>query len=86
MPPWALEIDSSGAGNNQSQTEMRALPESEASPKSSPIEAMHPVCPACEALMVVQRIVPGHRGLEHWTFRCARCGQLHQAQVDIAAR
>jgi hypothetical protein len=35
--------------------------------------------------MVVQRIVAGLRGIEHWTFRCAKCGQLHQAQVDTGA-
>jgi hypothetical protein len=31
--------------------------------------------------MAVQRIVPARTGFEHWTLRCSRCGNIHQAQI-----
>jgi hypothetical protein len=57
------------------------LPDSNSS--RGPMSAAgHPDCPACATRMVVQRIIAAPDGIEHWTFRCARCGQLDQAQVD----
>jgi uncharacterized Zn finger protein len=33
--------------------------------------------------MAVQRIIPSRSGHEHWTLRCIKCGNIHQAQVAI---
>jgi hypothetical protein len=40
-----------------------------------------PRCPRCQTRVAVQRIVPGRPGFEHWTLRCASCGNIHEAQV-----
>jgi hypothetical protein len=39
-------------------------------------------CPRCQASPVVQRIVPGRPGFEHWTLRC-KCGNIYNTQVHI---
>jgi hypothetical protein len=31
--------------------------------------------------MAIQRVVPARSGFEHWTLRCTKCGNIHQAQV-----
>ncbi len=53
-------------------------------PRSELPRAIHrPHCPRCHARMVAQRIVPSRSGFEHWTLRCTKCGNVHQAQVAI---
>jgi uncharacterized Zn finger protein len=42
-------------------------------------------CPLCGTHLVVNRIVPGPAGLEHWTLRCTRCGHIHQDAVSTSS-
>ena len=44
-----------------------------------------PDCPLCSTRLVVQQIIPGRLGLEHWTLRCTKCGHIHQDAVDTAS-
>jgi ssDNA-binding Zn-finger/Zn-ribbon topoisomerase 1 len=44
-----------------------------------------PDCPLCSTPMVIQQIIPGRLGLEHWTLRCTKCGHIHQDAVDTAS-
>jgi uncharacterized Zn finger protein len=44
-----------------------------------------PDCPLCSTRLVVQRIIPGRLGLEHWTLRCTKCGHIHQDAVDTSS-
>ena len=44
-----------------------------------------PDCPLCGTRLIIQRIIPGRLGLEHWTFRCTHCGHIHQDAIDTAA-
>lgn len=44
-----------------------------------------PDCPLCSNRLVVQRIIPGRLGLEHWTLRCTKCGHIHQDAVDTSS-
>ena len=41
-------------------------------------------CPLCGTRLVVQRIIPGLSGVEHWTLRCTRCGHLYQDAVNTS--
>jgi transcription elongation factor Elf1 len=47
----------------------------------TPRATRRPRCPRCQSSMAVQRIVPARSGYEHWTLRCTRCGNIHQAQI-----
>jgi hypothetical protein len=40
------------------------------------------VVPKCQSRMEVQHITSARPGFEHWTLRCARCGLIHEAQVN----
>jgi uncharacterized Zn finger protein len=44
-----------------------------------------PDCPLCCTRLVIQKIIPGRLGLEHWTLRCTNCGHVHQDAVDRAS-
>jgi hypothetical protein len=44
-----------------------------------------PDCPLCSTRLVVQQIIPGRLGFEHWTLRCTKCGHIHQDAVDTAS-
>jgi uncharacterized Zn finger protein len=35
--------------------------------------------------LVVQQIIPGRLGLEHWTLRCTKCGHIHQDAIDTSS-
>ena len=41
-------------------------------------------CDRCSGVTMVQRITPSRPGYEHWTLRCARCGHIHQKQVEFS--
>ena len=41
-----------------------------------------PDCPQCSTPLVVQRIIPGRAGLEYWTLRCTKCGDIHLDAID----
>jgi len=51
----------------------------------TPSTAGLPDCPLCGTQLVVQRIIPGPSGLEHWTLRCTRCGHIHQDAVSTSS-
>jgi uncharacterized Zn finger protein len=59
----------------------------ESKAKSIPLAAAAtlPDCPLCSTRLVVQRIIPGRLGLEHWTLRCTKCGHIHQDAIDTAS-
>jgi uncharacterized Zn finger protein len=57
------------------------MPESEANSTAFAATDL-PDCPLCGTRLVVQRIIPGRLGLEHWTLRCTKCGHIHQDAVD----
>ena len=57
------------------------MPKSEAKPTAPATPAL-PDCPLCGTQLVVQRIIPGRLGLEHWTLRCTKCGHIHQDAID----
>jgi uncharacterized Zn finger protein len=66
------------------------MPESEAKSsqaKSIPLAetAVLPDCPLCSTRLVVQRIIPGRLGFEHWTLRCTKCGHIHQDAIDTSS-
>jgi uncharacterized Zn finger protein len=61
------------------------MSKSEAKSSSSDAAAALPDCPLCSTRLVVQRIIPGRLGLEHWTLRCTKCGHIHQDAVDTSA-
>ncbi|WP_291688087.1 hypothetical protein [Bradyrhizobium sp.] len=61
------------------------MPKSEANSTASAATAL-PDCPLCSTRLVVQRIIPGRLGLEHWTLRCTKCGHIHQDAVDTSSR
>jgi uncharacterized Zn finger protein len=42
-------------------------------------------CPLCGTRLVIQQIIPGRLGLEHWTLKCTRCGHVHQDAVDLSS-
>jgi uncharacterized Zn finger protein len=42
-------------------------------------------CPLCGTQLVVQQIIPGRLGLEHWTLRCTKCGHIHQDAIDTSS-
>jgi uncharacterized Zn finger protein len=44
-----------------------------------------PDCPLCCTRMVIEKIIPGRLGLEHWTLRCTNCGHIHQDAFDRAS-
>ena len=44
-----------------------------------------PECPLCGTRLVVQQIIPGRLGLEHWTLRCTKCGHIHQDAIDTSS-
>ena len=54
------------------------------SPQSilTPRAVARPRCPQCQAPVIVQRATAGRPGFEHWTLRCAKCGHIHEAQVQ----
>lgn len=60
------------------------MPEFKANSTASPATDL-PDCPLCGTRLVVQRIIPGRLGLEHWTLRCTKCGHIHQDAVDTSA-
>ncbi len=60
------------------------MPQSKAASDSAAPAGL-PDCPLCSTRMVVQRIIPGRLGLEHWTLRCTKCGHIHQDAVDKAS-
>jgi uncharacterized Zn finger protein len=57
------------------------MPKSEAN-SNAPGAMELPDCPLCSTPLVVQRIIPGRLGLEHWTLRCTKCGHIHQDAID----
>jgi len=61
------------------------MPDSKADPIPQAAGAALPDCPLCSTRLVVQRIIPGRLGLEHWTLRCTKCGHIHQDAVDTAS-
>ena len=61
------------------------MPKSEPNSSSSGAAAALPDCPLCSTRLVVQRIIPGRLGLEHWTLRCTKCGHIHQDAVDTSS-
>jgi RNase P subunit RPR2 len=48
----------------------------------TPRALARPRCLRCQAPVVVQRATRGRSGFEHWTLRCTKCGNIHQAQVQ----
>jgi len=52
-------------------------------PEPSSRITQRPRCPRCQASPIVQRIVPGRPGVEYWTLRCKKCGNIYDAQVDV---
>ena len=60
------------------------MPEFKANSTASAAMAL-PDCPLCGTRLVVQRIIPGRLGLEHWTLRCTKCGHIHQDAVDTSS-
>ncbi len=61
---------------------MIRMPDSDTEPP--PRAAVPSDCPLCNTRMVVQRIITGAGGVEHWTLRCPRCGHLHQDAVGMS--
>jgi len=61
------------------------MPESNANSIPLAAAAALPDCPLCGTRLVVQRIIPGRLGLEHWTLRCTKCGHIHQDAIDTAS-
>ena len=61
------------------------MPESKANSIPLAAAAALPDCPLCSTRLVVQHIIPGRLGLEHWTLRCTKCGHIHQDAVDTSA-
>ena len=47
-----------------------------------PRAVARPRCPQCQAPVVAQRGFSGRSGFEHWTLKCATCGQIHEARVQ----
>jgi hypothetical protein len=60
------------------------MPKSEANSTASGAMAL-PDCPLCGTRLVVQHIIPGRLGLEHWTLRCTKCGHIHQDAIDTSS-
>jgi transcription elongation factor Elf1 len=60
------------------------MPDSEANSTAFAATAL-PDCPLCGTRLVVQRIIPGRLGLEHWTLRCTKCGHIHQDAIDTSS-
>jgi uncharacterized Zn finger protein len=44
-----------------------------------------PDCPLCSTRLIIQQIIPGRYGVEHWTLQCTNCGHIHQDAVDGAS-
>jgi uncharacterized Zn finger protein len=61
------------------------MPEPEAKHTPSPSAMTLSDCPLCGTRLVVQRIIPGRLGLEHWTLRCTKCGHIHQDAIDASS-
>ena len=40
-------------------------------------------CPRCQARVTVQRTAASRPGFQHWTLRCTKCGNIHEAQVNV---
>ncbi len=57
------------------------MPESQRS-TLAPRAVLRPRCPQCEAPAIVQRSTAERSGFQYWTLRCAKCGHIHEAQVQ----
>jgi hypothetical protein len=60
------------------------MPKSEANSIASGAMAL-PDCPLCMTQLVLQHVIPGRLGLEHWTLRCTKCGHIHQDVIDTSS-
>jgi uncharacterized Zn finger protein len=61
------------------------MSEAIAEPTAPPSAEVISSCPLCRGRLVVQRIIPGPSGLEHWRLRCTKCGQIHQETVNTSS-
>jgi uncharacterized Zn finger protein len=52
-------------------------------PEPSSRTTPRPRCPRCQASPTVQRIIQGRPGVEYWTLRCTKCGNIYETQVHI---
>jgi transposase-like protein len=57
------------------------MPQASSLPYHVNVQIQRPVCPKCQAHMMLARIMPARTGFDFRTFECPKCELVHEVMV-----